>query len=179
MTALCSLVKPNYCSSVQFVVMHGNRHAQIGTVRMLEEVVGAFDMVNIKPARWRALRTLTGRSAGRCWLNLAAVRGGAFPFQDGPDCVGGPGFIARGVAGIDSEQGGEVGEDLRLELAPVHRAAILGGSGGGQQQPTDEQPHRGMLPCFLRGMVSTLFSSMRRAPMTRGRVSRGSIQSST
>jgi hypothetical protein len=30
----------------QVVVMHGNRHAQIGTVRMLEEVVRAFDVVN-------------------------------------------------------------------------------------------------------------------------------------
>ena len=36
-----------------------------------------------------------------------------------------------------------------------------------------------MLPCFLRGMVSTLFSSMRSARITRGRVSRGSITSST
>lgn len=36
----------------------------------------------------------------------------------------------------------------------------------------------GMLPCFLRGMVSTLVSSIRRARITRGRVSRGSITSS-
>ena len=37
----------------------------------------------------------------------------------------------------------------------------------------------GILPCFLRGIVSTLFSSMRSARMTRGRVSRGSMTSST
>ena len=38
--------------------------------------------------------------------------------------------------------------------------------------------HRGILPCFLRGIVSTLFSSMRSARITCGRVSRGSITSS-
>ena len=38
--------------------------------------------------------------------------------------------------------------------------------------------HKGMFPCFLRGIVSTLFSSIRSARITRGRVSRGSITSS-
>jgi hypothetical protein len=39
--------------------------------------------------------------------------------------------------------------------------------------------YNGMLPCFLRGLASTLFSSSRSAPITRGRVSRGSMTSST
>ena len=38
--------------------------------------------------------------------------------------------------------------------------------------------HSGMLPCFLRGMVSTFVASMRSARMTRGLVSCGSITSS-
>jgi len=35
--------------------MHGNRHAQIGTVRMLEEVVGALDVVNIRTSTLEGL----------------------------------------------------------------------------------------------------------------------------
>ena len=50
----------------------------------------------------------------------------AFPFQDRLDRVGRLGFIARRIAGIDLEQRGEVGQDLRFQLAPVHRRAILG-----------------------------------------------------
>lgn len=38
--------------------------------------------------------------------------------------------------------------------------------------------YNGMLPCFLRGMVSVLFASMRKARITLARVSRGSITSS-
>ena len=40
-------------------------------------------------------------------------------------------------------------------------------------------PHRGMLPCFLRGFVSRLSASMSRAAMSRGRVSDGRMTSST
>ena len=38
--------------------------------------------------------------------------------------------------------------------------------------------YSGMLPCFLRGMVSTLVSSIRSARISRARVSCGSITSS-
>ncbi len=38
--------------------------------------------------------------------------------------------------------------------------------------------YSGMFPCFLRGMVSTLFANIRSARITFGRVSRGSITSS-
>ena len=39
--------------------------------------------------------------------------------------------------------------------------------------------HSGMLPCFRAGLRSRLPSSIRKAPMTRGRVSEGMITSST
>lgn len=39
--------------------------------------------------------------------------------------------------------------------------------------------HKGMFPCFFRGMVSTLLASIRKARITLGRVSRGSMTSST
>ena len=107
----------------------------------------------------------------------------AFALEDGLNGFGRLGFIAGRIAGIDFKERGEVGEDFRFEVMPVYGRAIfggiLGGSGGGEQETAGENPHRGILPCFLRGIVSTLFSSMRRARMTRGRVSWGSMTSST
>ena len=45
--------------------------------------------------------------------------------------------------------------------------------------PAVRYGYNGIFPCFFRGMLSTLFSSMRSARITRGRVSCGSITSST
>src|SRR5512147_1827956 len=43
----------------------------------------------------------------------------------------------------------------------------------------DQDLHKGMLPCFLGGLRSRLVASVRSASMSRQRVSRGSITSST
>lgn len=45
--------------------------------------------------------------------------------------------------------------------------------------PGQAEPHSGMFPCFLGGFVSRLLRSISSALMRRGRVSRGSITSST
>ena len=53
--------------------MHGNRHAQIGTVRMLEEVVRAFDVVNIKTG---TLEGLEDSDRSQRWQVLAHAGSG-------------------------------------------------------------------------------------------------------
>ena len=49
----------------------------------------------------------------------------------------------------------------------------------GSPDGLEASAHNGIFPCFFRGMVSTLFSSIRSARITRERVSCGSITSST
>jgi hypothetical protein len=44
----------------QILVVHGNRDAHIGPVRMLEEVVGAPDVVNIKTGSLKGLEDFGG-----------------------------------------------------------------------------------------------------------------------
>ena len=66
--------------------------------------------------------------------------GDAVALQDGLYGFGGLRFVARRITSVDLEKGGEVGENLRLELAPVHGGARLGralrGERGGESEQT-------------------------------------------
>ena len=74
------------------------------------------------------------------------------------------------VTGKGRRRGTPVNAVSTIKLIPVHPRSSAAGSRWCL--------HSGMFPCFFRGIVSTLVSSMRRARITRGRVSRGSITSS-
>lgn len=76
------------------------------------------------------------------------------------------------------EQIGAVTGSVSLDETWVRRRKRLRHLASACQLPARFTGYSGMFPCFLRGMVSTLFANIRSARITFGRVSRGSITSS-
>jgi len=56
---------------LEILVVHRDGDTQSRLVRMLEDMMSAFGVMNIKPLRSRARKTLAGRRAGKCGLTLA------------------------------------------------------------------------------------------------------------
>src|SRR5262249_25730099 len=74
---------------------------------------------------------------------------------------------------------------LQIVLPPQAHVALLGRLGRrgtrAQEQERDDEPaaHTGMTPCFFQGRSTFLVAAISRARIRTGRVSRGSITSST
>jgi hypothetical protein len=68
--------------------------------------------------------------------------------------------------------------DIRFALTSVEVPSTARCISGSQTPVRETSGYSGMFPCFLRGIVSPLFASIRKARITFGRVSCGSITSS-